>query len=86
MKGAGKNEFCAGDDVRGKYIDIDTKVLYYGIDRDHLNILDVLAQVKNQDPDALHFYKEEYDLVHYISMLKTPYIAVMNGHSRKYRR
>ncbi|KAJ2962405.1 hypothetical protein NQZ79_g2450 [Umbelopsis isabellina] len=58
MKGAGKNEFCAGDDVR-----------------------DVLTQVKNRDPDALHFYKEEYDLVHYISMLKTPYAAVMNGHS-----
>lgn len=47
-------------------------------------MVDVLAQVKNHDPDALHFYKEEYDLVHYISMLKTPYVAVMNGHSRKY--
>ncbi|CAO3683678.1 unnamed protein product [Umbelopsis vinacea] len=58
MKGAGKNEFCAGDDVK-----------------------DVLQQVKRKDPDALHFYREEYDLVHYISTLKTPYVAFMNGHA-----
>ncbi|KAG2189045.1 hypothetical protein INT44_004187 [Umbelopsis vinacea] len=58
MKGAGKNEFCAGDDVR-----------------------DILLQVKQRDPNALHFYREEFDLIHYISTLKTPYISFMNGHA-----
>jgi len=58
MKGAGKNEFCAGDDVR-----------------------DVLLQVKQKDPNALNFYREEYDLIHYISTMKTPYVAFMNGHA-----
>jgi 3-hydroxyisobutyryl-CoA hydrolase len=46
--------------------------------------VDVLQQVKRNDPDALHFYREEYDLIHCISTLKTPYVAFMNGHARKY--
>ena len=47
------------------------------------DILEVLLNAKDKDPNALYFFQDKFGLVQMIATLQTPYVAVLDGYACK---
>ncbi|RKP25597.1 ClpP/crotonase-like domain-containing protein [Syncephalis pseudoplumigaleata] len=62
--------FCSGGDTNGSCL--TTAMMMW---------IAVIEKAKEQDVDALTFFKEEYQLNHLIATLMKPYVALINGYT-----
>ena len=74
LKGTGR-AFCAGGDVKGilrPWCVVATLFNTRGF-------IEVITLAKKNDPNAVHFFREEYQLNHLLATMSKPVVAILNG-------